>query len=244
MQNQFKSAGRALGLAAILMGCPVVSHAYTVTLNQLFASGTPGGYPGTLSVTFADVVDGDLTTNRVDITITADLFSASEKVMDVYLNSALDPSTFTFTYVSGPAPSGPTFQSSFNDNTGNGNGLKADGDGFFDILFTWPTNTGNPNLFEDGESVVYTVTSTNTANFNAQTFNLFSFPSGGEGTYLAATHILGITSPQLTNPTNGLPCSTENTCSAYVGAVPVPAAIWLLGSSVLGLFGLSRRKTV
>lgn len=232
---------KAIGLAALLMGCPLVSQAFTLTLNQLFANGTPGGYSGTLSVTFADVVDGDLLTNRVDITITADLFSTSEKVMDLYLNSALDPSTFAFTYVSGPIPSGPTFQSSFNDNTGNANGLKADGDGFFDILFTWPTSTGDPNLFEDGETVVYTVKSTDTLNFNAQTFNIFSVPSGGEGTYLAATHILGITSPEFTNPTNGEPCSPENSCSAYVGAVPVPAAVWLLGSALIGLVGLSRR---
>ena len=37
-------------------------------------------------------------------------------------------------------------------------------------------------------------------------------------------------------------CSGSNSCSA-VSAVPVPAAVWLFGSGLLGLAGLARRKT-
>jgi len=31
-------------------------------------------------------------------------------------------------------------------------------------------------------------------------------------------------------------------CSGDVGAAPVPAAVWLFGSGVMGLTGIARRK--
>jgi hypothetical protein len=54
--------------------------------------------------------------------------------------------------------------------------------------------------------------------------------------------IAGGTTFTIGSEANPLPNGVSN-FRAYA-PVPVPAAIWLLGSSVLGLFGLSRRKTV
>jgi len=42
----------------------------------------------------------------------------------------------------------------------------------------------------------------------------------------------------------GLPLAIDATSDAVINAVPIPAAVWLFGSGLLGLIGVARRKKV
>jgi hypothetical protein len=230
-----------LGFAAAMAVLPAASHAYTLTLDQLFGDATPSGYGGSLSVTIEDIA---LNTVKITIDAAGLTFPSEEKVMDLYLNASSDPSLFTYAYdavnSTGPSAGQPIFQSTFNLNDGPPpqNDLKADGDGFYDLAFRWDTAASTPeNLFEQGEKVIYTVTGTGVT---AALFNLFSAPgpgAGSAGPYLAAAHILGIAF-------DGEICQVQDGCSAYVGAVPLPAAAWLLAPAIAGLAGFARRRRV
>ncbi|NOQ89498.1 MAG: VPLPA-CTERM sorting domain-containing protein, partial [Gammaproteobacteria bacterium] len=80
-----------------------------------------------------------------------------------------------------------------------------------------------------GETVIYTITSAEA--IEASSFNFLSAPGGNAaGPFLAASKW------QSTGPLG------ED--SAWVGAnvVPVPAAVWLFGSGLIGLIGFARRK--
>ena len=120
------------------------------------------------------------------------------------------------------------------DNTGSNNALKADGDGFFDFGFDF---SPPGNRFSGGEMMVFDLTYT--APITASDFNLFSAPGGGAGSYLSAAHIQRIADPAFCSDPKDPECG-----SGWIGAVPVPAAVWLFGSGLLGLVGVARRKRV
>lgn len=99
-----------------------------------------------------------------------------------------------------------------------------DGFGRFDLSVSTSgsTNRMDPLVFSidvAGDSIAnYVALSTNTA---------------GEGNVFFATHVAGFTTTE------------PGVTSAYFGGstpVPVPAAVWLLGSGLLGLVGVARRK--
>ncbi len=207
-------------VALVLSGIFVVAGSasaasVTFDLSIVFTGpGNPTGSP------VAVIDDGG---GAGSVTITMDLSALSggeEKVQDWWFNSAVDPAGLSFIYQGGSS-TGPeaaiSFQSSFNDNTGNADGLKADGDGFFDILFSFPT--GADSSFGAGEVVTYSVTGDA---ITAATFNIFSAPGtgGSSGPFLSVAHVLG----------------TPNGESVHMGAVPAPAAVWLLLSAI-GILG-------
>ena len=65
---------------------------------------------------------------------------------------------------------------------------KADGDGWYDIYMAFDTSGGTK--FEGTESIVFNITGG--AGLNAESFNLESVPGGGNGTYVSAAHVQGI----------------------------------------------------
>ena len=142
------------------------------------------------------------------------------------IDSTLNLAALTFSFDAG-ASTGPAAAGGGNNGIQVGfDAFQSDGDGAYDILFDFPPP--GKDRFSAGETVVYTITSGEA--ITASSFNFLSAEGGGEGTYLAASHFI-------TTGPNG-------DDSAWVGAgvIPVPAAVWLFGSGLIGLVGVARRK--
>ncbi len=142
----------------------------------------------------------------------------TQKIKEWYFNvsdGALAGLTDTnFTFISG----GPAATS-----IGVGdNAFKADGDGLFDILFEFPTSV---DIFATDQTVVYHVSGPTVADFVL--FSSTDSPAGGEGPFLSAAHVLSI--------------GVDET-SQWVGAVPLPATVWLMGSGLVALGAFARRR--
>jgi hypothetical protein len=105
------------------------------------------------------------------------------------------------------------------------------------VSFADPGSTFNASATGFGATTGSTYTSTLNYRYLAVHYDnhelLFDFGPAG---------ITGGTAFTIGSDANPLPNGVSN-FRAYA-PVPVPAAIWLLGSSVLGLIGMSRRKTV
>jgi len=102
---------------------------------------------------------------------------------------------------------------------------KADADGWFDIYIDLPPPGGD--RFTAGETLVYTITG---AGIVASDFNFQSTPDlvDPNGPFYAAAKFQS---------------TGDGTQSAWVAAVPVPAAVWLFGSA-LGFLGWTKRRAV
>ncbi|MCG6936815.1 MAG: VPLPA-CTERM sorting domain-containing protein [Gammaproteobacteria bacterium] len=224
-------AGLLCSTVLAVTAIPTQAAYIQLDLGTTFSSGAvapDGAAPyGTI------VIDDGGTSGSVTMTLTASSTIGSAIITDVYLNldPSLDPTLLSFTYdgsSTGPAASG----GGDNGISTGVDGFQADGDGLYDINFNFPPPPGSPGSAIDfGEVVIYTITSTEA--ITASSFGFLSAPGGGEGPFYAAAHF------QKTG--------TNNNKSAWEGAdtvttVPVPAAVWLFGSGLIGLVGVARRK--
>ena len=79
-------------------------------------------------------------------------------------------------------------------------------------------------------------------NHNIPVFTVYNCPTTGGG---ACT---GVSQPMQTAPfpgqSPGFNGTTADDFPVSGGAVPVPAAVWLFGSGLIGLVGFARRKKV
>jgi hypothetical protein len=141
----------------------------------------------------------------------------ANEVTEVYLNS--DVGGLSFTTLDDSAVSSSTI-------TYTSNGFQAGSDGEFDILIALPPPGGD--RLTTGEFVSYQITG---AGLTANSFNSWSNPTETSvtGPFLGAAKF----------QSTGL----EGEESAWIAAVPVPAAAWLFGSALAGLGWMRRRKT-
>ncbi|UCB54724.1 MAG: VPLPA-CTERM sorting domain-containing protein [Thiotrichales bacterium] len=159
----------------------------------------------------------------VDLVLTVSPGVGNAAVTGVYLNvdDAIGAESLAIT----PSVSNSSVVSSETINR-NTNTHKAGNDGLFDILIELPPP--GDDRFTAGESLNYSITA---AGLLASSFNFFSAPDPSEldpsGPFLGAAKF----------QTTG-----DGLQSDWVGAVPVPAAVWLFGSGLLGLVGIARRK--
>jgi hypothetical protein len=160
--------------------------------------------------------DGD-TVGSVTLTVTIASTVGAAEVTAVYLNSAVGGLSFSDVSVGAVTNSSITYSS---------NGYQAGSDGEFDILIDLPPPGGD--RFTAGEVLIYNITG---AGITASTFWAESNPTltSVTGPFIGAAKFQGTGD------------GGEN--SAWVAAVPVPAAVWLFGSG-LGLLGWMRRKSI
>ncbi len=115
-----------------------------------------------------------------------------------------------------------------NSVTGKTNAFKADGDGWYDIFFDMPPPPGNHEArFTDDERIIYDIRYDTGGIIDAGSFNFLSLSGGGQGVYLAAAHIQGIGAGE---------------GSGWIGVIPEPGSLLLLGSGLIGLVVLKKQR--
>jgi len=211
-------ATAAFGLFSLQATAASVTFNYT----ESFGSVPPDGPAPYATATFDDGGTAGSVTLTMSVAGTVD--GADVTAMFFNLDPTLDPTLLTFTRDGGTGPATATT----NILTGV-DAYRAGGDGYYDIVFDFPPPPGNNAArFNAGEDLVYTITGTG---ITADSFNFFGEPGPGEGNpgpYLSVARF------QSTGP--------DQEGSDWVGAVPVPAAVWLFGSGLLGLVGIARRR--
>jgi hypothetical protein len=202
----------------------------------------PGGAPGStiLSVVFTDSgTDNTLAANQVRVVITSNLAAGEnldpQKQGAIFLNfnpaKSADLGSLTFALTANT-----NFSEVSNVMQGE-DGFKPDGDGLYDILFTYGSGT---KAFTNGESQTYLITDPN-ENLLASDFNFLSTHSGPFGPFLGAIHVQntpngGSGSAFVAGGPPGPP--------PFVGATPEPTSVVLLGIGSAGLLAWSRRKSL
>jgi len=202
-------------LSLLILGLtmlPVPSQGATITYNldYVFSGATPANSAPWLRVTFEDVAGGVQLTME-DLNLAAGEFLGKE-AFDLNIDPNLTVAALGINWVSGRVA----------DIVSKGeDAFKADGDGFYDILFGF--NEGN--RFVAGDTSVYLLT---LAGITANSFAFESTPGGGAGVYFAASHVQGIG------------CD-----SGWIGAstpVPEPLTLLLVGSGLIPFIRLRKKR--
>jgi hypothetical protein len=172
-------------------------------------------------VNYAQVTISDSTTTAGDIDFTVDIIASAFSVS----GSNFGMQTFSFNYDTSlavdPVPANiinldpASWSISQNANTGGGFGR-------FEFEFM---GTGSQRT----ETLTFTITGLSDDTVQSYAVGSTLFPSSGE---FFAAHIAGF------DTTNGV---TSAKFAGSTPAVPVPAAVWLFGSGLLGLVAVGRR---
>jgi len=211
MKNLLRTG--ALAIALVFISVPTFAATVTLELNTHFGDVAAG----TVTVELIDI-----SANTVRLNVTANDMGLAD-ITGLYLNigNGVNPINLQFNYL---GSSGPEADSIIHDPLAGPEGnYQADGDGLYDMVFSWDNDT-----FNDGETSAYNIT--RIGGLVAADFFFLSTEGGEEGTYFAAAKIQSTGPGQLD--------------SDWVGApIPIPAAVWLFGSG-LGLLGWMRRKSI
>lgn len=206
--------GNALRLLAALAFATFAQAAaaavYEYQFSDVLSGDEPSGPAPWATLSFSDVAGGVAMSLSLNASLTGN-------VREFYFNfdgSASQLDDLTFSHAGGDVAT--------STQKGLG-GFKADGDGYHDILFSYPEGSG----FDAGDTSSYLLGGV--AGLNAGMFNLKSEPGGGNGTWYAVLHVQNIYGP--------------GTDSAWVGATPIPEPeTYLLLLAGLGLLGFAARR--
>jgi hypothetical protein len=213
----------AATLFAAVAASPVQAATVTFTYDQSFGAVSPDGPAPWATAVFDD--GGSAGSVTLTMSVAGTVGEADVTAMYFNLDPSLDPNSLGFNRDSGTGPAAANTVIS----TGSDAFGPLGGDGIYDIEFEFPPSPGNQAArFNAGEDLVYTITGTG---ISASSFNVFGTPGPGQGNpgpYLSVARF------QSTGP--------DQNGSDWVGAVPVPAAVWLFGSGLLGLVGIARRR--
>jgi len=193
------------------------SNASLVFENYTTFSGNTGTPLGALTATFENITGGGVT-----LTLTATGLNAAAKISEWGFNYGGLPTGVTPSVTYSP----PGASQATNVYTSRGNQTKADGDGYFNLYFTFPVSG---NIFNNG-SVVYTISA---AGLTEDSFLFLSQDKDGNPTgYYSAAHV------------QGLPADIKGATSGWVALqpVPLPPSVFLLACGLVGMVGIHRLR--
>ena len=214
----------AAALIAAVAASPAQAATVTFNYTESFGAVPPDGPAPWATSEFDD--GGTAGSVTLTMSVAGTVGDADVTAMYFNLDPSLDLTSLAFSRFGG---TGPT-DANTNISTGSDAFGPVGGDGFYDIEFDFPPPPGNQAArFNAGEDLVYTITGTG---ITASSFNVFGTPGpgGNAGPFLSVARF------QSTGP--------DQNGSDFVGAVPVPAAVWLFGSGLLGLVGIARGRRV
>jgi len=218
------SWGGALALlfVALCWVAPAPAQAASVTyaLDYIFSPATGSVAPlGTVTLT-------DLgTAVKFDV---KNLAGAGTKLDSLYFNfaqGAINPDQLAFSNVSVGSSTYTTLLAPMTGATVNG--LKADGDGYFDGKFQFTES----NFLGHTQTLSFQLSAVN-QDLGVEDFHFFSLPGGGSGSYIMASHI------------QNLPSTGDSLWVGTVAAVPLPGALLFFGSGLMGMLGFRKTRQV
>ena len=206
-----------LGLAALMFTTPSMATADTVTFNLNTKFDLDNAGPSVIGPT---AVFTDVGANEVELTLSFPNSDTSLKAFGWYFNFTGNLSALSIEHDSGLNTLTSGIQS---------NAFKADGDGFFDIVLGF--ESGGSGIFSPGDAATFTLSGTS---MTAHSFNAPSAPGGGNGTWNAAVHIGGFTTPRNYSVWQG-----DSAPTIQIVAVPLPTAVWG-GLALMGIVGANQ----
>jgi hypothetical protein len=218
-------------IRAVIIFC-LIAFSVNTSKGEILTLGADYVFSGTASVGtpapwLTAVFDDQAYPGYVTVTLTATNLLPSEFVSKWLLNvdPAITPSSLGFTYLTKTgAFVTPTVTARGTDEKDPA--YKADGDGYFDILFAFADSNFDEERFNGGESVTFKISGVT----SASSFNVASYDGGGAGQYRMGAHIQGIP-------------AGATTTSDWVGpAIPEPSSFVLIGIGAAGLYFYVRRQ--
>jgi hypothetical protein len=196
---------------------PAQAATVTYALDYIFSPPT-GSVTSLVTATLTDTG----TAVQFDITNQAGIGTKLDSLYFNFAQGTINPDQLTFSNVSAAGGTYSTLLApSINAIVA---ALKADGDGYFDGKFAYSTN----NFLAQGETLSFRLSAAG-EDLSVNDFNFFSRMGGGTGSYILASHI------------QNLPATGSSVWVGTVTPVPLPAALWLFGSGIVGLVGVLRR---
>jgi len=199
-------------LGLVAFSLPLQADTLTLDLNYTFSGTSPAGDAPWLTATFEDQGGG-----VVRLTMDASGLTGSEKVVG---NEAAE-SGWYFNF----DDEKDVTQLTFTKQSGTTatfltakNNYQADGDGRYDFVAAFESD------LTQGATSVYDISGI--AGLSASWFYSLSSPQGGEGVYYSAAHVQSI---------------GESKESGWIGAVPLPATVYLVAFGLIGIVGVRRR---
>ena len=210
-----------------------------LTFDQSFPGSDkpdPFGSAPWLTATFTDS-----DTNEVTLLLEANLQHENEFISKVWFNFCFDDDLANLNITPTSTDTDPVLEDVLWGKTKKAgfqpNQYKADGDGNFDILFEF--GTANDGRFDRTDSISFTLTYGGNEAFGADSFDTVSLLNGGEGIWKAAAHVQGLDYLELFDDNDD---PIDSTWIGHRDAVPEPATMLLLGSGLIGLAAVGRKK--
>jgi hypothetical protein len=223
----------AIAFAAFFLPAAAFAVPQTLTIgSDIEFSG--GQAPASATHPWVLLTIADSGPNSVLLTLTAPNLTGSENVSEFYFNIdpalSMDLDHLIFSnLVKGGSFDTPTIDQ-------GENAFKADGDGKYDIHFSFTTGGNVSKTFTTGESLQYTITG---AGISASSFDFMSAPDGGHGPFITAAHVQNTTGVG----SGGSGWVADTTGGTIVTqSVPEPTSVALFALGLVGTAAWGRRR--